>query len=93
MQTLRAVPLFSVAVPLALGLVVTGCPKQALYAPNGRGGYTLTTTADSLDQAMKRFERTAARLCPDGSYELGEPRVAGSARPIEAAIELTCTGP
>jgi hypothetical protein len=80
---------------LVVSLVsLTGCPKQqAAYRPDGRGGWVLYTTAQSLDDAMKQFERTATKLCPDGSYQLGEPKVEGSGRPIEAAVDLDCTGP
>ena len=93
MQTLLRSWVFPTGVAMALGLAPTGCATQAQSVPDGHGGYVLRTTADSLDQAMKRFEEKAPKLCPGGSYEMGEPRVVGSTPPLDIAIDVDCTGP
>jgi len=80
------------ALVLAAALGMTGCVKTATYTPNGKGLYTLHAATDSLDKAMERFQRTAADLCPDGSYEFGEP-AATTASPPTYDIEMTCTPP
>ena len=73
--------------------VLPGCTKKATYAPDGRGGYTLRTTTDSLDKAMIRFQRTAAYLCStEGSYEFGEPAVIDR-DPVTYGIDMTCSPP
>jgi hypothetical protein len=60
---------------------------------NGSSGYTLRAQTDSLDDAMARFQHTAAKLCPEGSYEFGEPAIVDrGTTPITFGIELTCTG-
>ena len=84
---------------LASALGVPGCLKKATYTPNPNGGYTLRTTTESLDKAMIRFQRTAAYLCPEGSYELGEPVAAEpmvgdrTSTDTEFDVAMTCTPP
>jgi hypothetical protein len=84
---------------LAAALSATGCLKKATYTPNPNGGYTLHTTTESLDKAMIRFQRTAAYLCPEGSYDLGEPVAAEpmvgdrTSTDTEFDVEMTCTPP
>jgi hypothetical protein len=78
---------------LASLLALPGCVQKATYAPDGRGGYTLRTTTDSLDKAMIRFQRTAADLCTEeGSYALGEPVVIDRT-PVTYGVDMTCTPP
>jgi len=90
--------LFTLAV-LAAALSVGGCLQKATYTPNPAGGYTLHTTTESLDKAMIRFQRTAAYLCPEGSYDLGEPVAAEpmvgdrTATDTEFDVAMTCTPP
>jgi hypothetical protein len=60
-----------VALVTLLGL--SGCPKKASWLPNDRGGYTLVTQAESMDQAVTRFRRTATDLCGAARYALSEP--------------------
>ena len=70
-----------------------GCAKYATYAPDGHGGYTLRAATDSLDEAMKRFQATAADLCKEqGSYDFGEPAVIDR-DPMTYGIDMTCTPP
>jgi len=64
---------------------------QVTRAPNG--GWTMRTTADSLDQAMRRFNEEAPKLCPQLSYAMGEPVTARAGQSMAVAIALVCTGP
>jgi hypothetical protein len=77
---------------LVSALGIAGCVKKATYTSNGNGLYTLHAVTNSLDEAMERFQRTAADLCPEGSYEFGEP-AADTSSPITYDIEMTCTPP
>jgi disulfide bond formation protein DsbB len=84
----------SMVLMLAAGLGAAGCLKKATYSPNPKGGYTLHTATDSLDKAMIRFQRTAAYLCPEGSYDFGEPVVGDpTSTPVEYDVAMTCTPP
>jgi hypothetical protein len=81
-------------------LAPVGCLKKATYTPNPKGGgYVLHTTTESLDKAMIRFQRTAEYLCPEGSYDLGEPVAAepmvGDRTSTDTSfdVEMTCTPP
>jgi hypothetical protein len=71
-----------------------GCLKKAAYVSDGRGGYLLQTRATSLEKAMIRFQRTAADLCPNEDYALGEP-VAGARAgdTVTYDVDLDCTPP
>jgi len=56
-------------------IVLAGCLKRASWFPNDRGGYTLMTQAESMDQAVTRFQRTAKDLCGAARYTLTEPAI------------------
>lgn len=78
----------------ACTLVLAACAKKAVYRPDGRGGYTLSASTDSLAQAMERFQNTAQGLCPQGSYDFGEAVVDPQATtPATYEIDLICTAP
>jgi hypothetical protein len=77
----------------------SGCLKKASWLPNDHGGYTLVTSAESLDQAATRFRRSAEELCHGSRYVLSTPvvqnggwsfdRWGGDSR-ISAQADLTC---
>lgn len=83
---------------MVAALAAVGCPRKASYVPNDQGGYTLLTTATSLEQALTRFKRNAADLCP-GAYRLSTPVIVdrgmvatptGGVTTITVRTELTC---
>jgi hypothetical protein len=47
---------------------------RATAIPNGNGGFTLVTTAGSIEQALVRFDRSGRHECP-GAYTLSEPPI------------------
>jgi hypothetical protein len=59
----------------------------------GDGTYVLQTGTSSLDEAMARFQRTAAELCPSGNYAFGEPASDRTTTPITYDVEMSCTPP
>ena len=61
-------------VALVALLSLSGCPKKASWLPNEHGGYTLMTQAESVDQAVVRFRRSAEELCGK-RYALSAPSV------------------
>jgi len=85
---------------LALGLALAGCPRKASWIANEQGGYALFANAESIDQAVVRFQRTARDLCGTLPYSLSEPRViaqgfqGGTWAPPTSTVtvraELTC---
>ncbi|MCI0636948.1 MAG: hypothetical protein L0206_23995 [Actinobacteria bacterium] len=84
----------------ASALGVVGCPRKATYLPNDKGGYTLLTTTNSLEQALIRFKRTAEDLCtPSRPYQLSTPVTVdrgttatpgGPVTTMTVRTELTC---
>ena len=84
---------FPLSPTLALALSLSACSIPVRATPDGRGGWKMQTTAESVDQAMQRFQEEAPRLCPGGSYAFGDPVKSGAARPMQVAIDFRCTGP
>jgi hypothetical protein len=78
---------------LASLIGVAGCATKATYVSRGNGTYVLQTGTDSLDEAMTRFQRTAAELCPSGNYAFGEPADDHTTTPTTYDVEMTCTPP
>jgi len=87
----------------ALLVSAGGCLKTASWMANDRGGYTLMTRVQDIDQAVTRFRRTAQTLCGPTPYRLGEPIVVAEQvdtgpfgghvhSDLTLRSELTCAG-
>jgi len=93
-RAIRHRPLVCALVAALLALAPTGCAKRALYSPNGRGGFTLQATTDSIDDAMSRFKQTARDICAERSFELTPPTVVDQgARPTTYRTDMVCVAP
>jgi hypothetical protein len=85
---------------IATILLLVGCQYRAQATPNGQGGYVLTTTVATLEQAITRFERSARHECP-GAYTLSQPAIVNtgcratvlgsSSSRLTAQATLACT--
>ena len=88
---------------LLLTVVLTaasGCPRKASWIGNDQGGFTLFANAQSVDQAVVRFHRTARDLCGPSPYTLTQPAVVAQnvqssawgppSTVLDVRSELTC---
>src|SRR5262245_4605274 len=56
--------------------MLSGCAKRkAAWMPNDHGGFTLMTEADSMEEAVERFRRTADDVCQERRYTMTPPVV------------------
>jgi len=68
-----------------------GCLGKATYLPNTSGGYTLVTSADSVEDGLIRLKRRAVDLCGQ-RYMMTPPEIVDreqSAGPFEDTREGT----
>ena len=69
----------------------SGCVRLASALPNQHGGWTLVTSADTMEEAAARFDRKAKMLCPIGARPaFTTPVVTGLRKNIAFETEMTC---
>ncbi|HEV7731421.1 MAG TPA: hypothetical protein VGR62_04625 [Candidatus Binatia bacterium] len=80
---------------LAVLVLASGCPKKAAYITNDHGGFTLMSKAGSMEQAVTRFQRTAADICVGRPFTLTTPIVVANGwgpmgSEIDVRSDLAC---
>jgi hypothetical protein len=71
-------PWLRIALVVAASVETTACVPKARWVPNDRGGYTLSTTCDRIEDAMIRFRRAGKELCRADQYTIAPPQVVSS---------------